>query len=688
MATDSQKNNDDQRDSAKDRDLSKNEVNEGRPTESSSEPSETHQKTSSNQNKASQDSASSGESEDDVISDPGSGDSQTGNQQPPQGYQQQPPQGYQQQPSQGYQQPPHGYQQPPQGYQQPPHGYQQPPHGYPPQGYQQPPYPNQQPPHGYQQQRPPYPNQYGYPPRPTQQPPYPTQQRPPYPNQVAKGGKSGSMFNLNTIAALLFIGCTLVTLFLAIKSKLGSGDDITQGTLSQAEYKKMIDKFASDFGKVTPHDCQDTKYFGLNDEFDGLVQYAMPAILREETNLSDNNTRKNVLLYGLPGTGKTFFAKKLLMMLAVNIKAHKLRTELRRYTLDVDTLLKNRTALDELYDCNDTIEMYTVNAGEFLEKHVGETETKTKKFFQFLNTRQQDIPILIFIDEAESLLVKRTSATEGAGSVYNNVVVSWLTWLDGVIKDKSRRVIVVGATNYKSRIDAAIKRRFGVMIGIPLPLPMERETVLKERLLMYLSDNQPKALQSLVAQSEGLSLSRIVLLCEQIRDKMAKERIPPSLAYALDLFKVTREQIKREEAKQEADRKKANRDKEEDKDAPQGLESNIGYKSSERSPNLLVINKLELDQIEDQSEKAEHVDLKNIGVENMLLTHRPSLQNTKIFEMRAVRSPTFQRAVEVLPSSQEQKQRRSREDMTWGESIRDVLGRAVVWFMPAQNPRI
>ena len=168
---------------------------------------------------------------------------------------------------------------------------------------------------------------------------------------------------------------------------------------------------------------------------------------------------KNILVYGLPGTGKTMLVKAL---------ANELDAQL-----------------------------YLVKATSLIGEHVGDASSKIHDLFK---KASENAPSIIFIDEIDAIALHR-SFQSLRGDV-SEIVKSLLTEMDGIEENKS--VITIGATNNQSSLDLAVRSRFEEEIEFKLPNDDERLMILENNLKTMPLDYDLD-LEKIVKQTKGLS---------------------------------------------------------------------------------------------------------------------------------------------------------------------------------------
>ena len=148
------------------------------------------------------------------------------------------------------------------------------------------------------------------------------------------------------------------------------------------------------------------------------------------------NPGGGVLLFGPPGTGKTMLGKAI------------------------------AGALDAPF--------YYASGADLRSKWYGESE---QRLSQLINAAKAQSVAVVFLDEIESLLPKRT---EGSHAADNRVVTQFLSDLGG-FKDSSNLLLVLGATNKPWEIDEAVFRtgRFDEKVYIGPPDLAARRRILE-----------------------------------------------------------------------------------------------------------------------------------------------------------------------------------------------------------------
>ncbi len=178
-----------------------------------------------------------------------------------------------------------------------------------------------------------------------------------------------------------------------------------------------------------------------------------------------------ILIFGLPGTGKTLMAKAL---------AHE--TE---------------------------VNFISVKGPEFLSKWVGESAKAVREVFRKARTAA---PCIIFFDEIDAIAARRS--TSSSSRVIEQVVAQFLTEMDGL--EELKDVILIAATNRPDILDPAILRsgRFGRHIEVPLPNKISRIKIFKIHLANRPIDNNID-IEKLAERLEGNTGADIKAICEE-----------------------------------------------------------------------------------------------------------------------------------------------------------------------------
>ncbi len=193
---------------------------------------------------------------------------------------------------------------------------------------------------------------------------------------------------------------------------------------------------------------------------------------------------KGILLYGLPGTGKTLLAKAL---------AHE-----------------------------SEVNFISVKGPEFLSKWVGESEKAIRETFR---KARGAAPCIIFMDELDAIAPGRGRGGGKSGNqVTERMVSQLLTELDGL--ERLNDVIVIGATNRPDIIDPALLRagRFSKQVEVPLPDANTRQEIFKIHLRgVPLAEDVD--LKSLAAGMDDKTGADIEALCQEAVQNAIREYV-------------------------------------------------------------------------------------------------------------------------------------------------------------------
>jgi len=245
------------------------------------------------------------------------------------------------------------------------------------------------------------------------------------------------------------------------REKIRVGDHLLIDPRTQYAYEKMP---KSAVEEVVLEEVPDVTYAnigGLGEQIEILrdsleLPYLHPEIYVEH----QLKAPKGILLYGPPGCGKTLIAKAVANSLAKSIEE---RTG------------KATTA----YFLN-------VKGPELLNKYVGETEHKLREVFKKAREKaSQDVPVVIFFDEMDSLFRMRGSGI--SSDMEATVVAQFLSEIDGV--ESLENVIVMGASNRQDLIDPAVLRPGRLDLKVKVSRP-DRESA-KEIFSKYLTADLP-----------------------------------------------------------------------------------------------------------------------------------------------------------------------------------------------------
>ena len=256
--------------------------------------------------------------------------------------------------------------------------------------------------------------------------------------------------------------------------------------------KDKVTKMLAERGRLKTEDDSAQRKFEANnvpsttfDDIAGLedvkeaVMYKViyPRKYPELYDTFKKRTGGGILLYGLPGTGKTLIAEAI---------AH---------------------------ETNATF--FPIKCSDLGSKWFGETEQNIKDVFEAARNAENAV---IFFDEIEAYASNRRE-----NSAMERSVPEFLTQMQGIGASEERnRILVIGATNKPWRLDGAFLRpgRFDEKIYVPLPCDEARKQIMQLRLRGVPNDEID--LQSYVDRTDGYNGADMDYLCEKAKEHAIK----------------------------------------------------------------------------------------------------------------------------------------------------------------------
>jgi cell division protease FtsH len=153
--------------------------------------------------------------------------------------------------------------------------------------------------------------------------------------------------------------------------------------------------------------------------------------------------------------------------------------------------------------------MISANGSEFVNQYVGTGADSVRALFRQARqvAEQNQKPVIIFIDEIDTILEKRDGQSTGSKE-YFKALNQLLSEMDGV-KEDAHQIIVIGATNADhSTLDSAALRggRFGTQVRVDLPDLMGRKALLEHYGAKVVLDAKAQAdLANMAQKTYGMS---------------------------------------------------------------------------------------------------------------------------------------------------------------------------------------
>ena len=262
-------------------------------------------------------------------------------------------------------------------------------------------------------------------------------------------------------------------------------EPVVDPTASQGEQKtSLANHIKNNFDDMIMKEKPDVRWIdviGIDDAKNALRESIVYPTKRPD--LFPIGWPRGILLYGPPGCGKTVLAAAT-------------ANELDGYFINVD-------------------------GSSMMSKWLGEAEKNVSRLFKMARSyaEREGKPVILFIDELDSLLGERTNEIGGEVRSRNQ----FLTELDGINgKGKDIKLYVIGATNKPWSLDLPFLRRFQKRIYVSLPTLEAREKLFVLYTNKLKLDGRVRS-HTLASIFDGYSASDIKDICQAVQLKVVNE---------------------------------------------------------------------------------------------------------------------------------------------------------------------
>ena len=262
-------------------------------------------------------------------------------------------------------------------------------------------------------------------------------------------------------------------------------EPVVDPTASQGEQKtSLANHIKNNFDDMIMKEKPDVRWIdviGIDDAKNALRESIVYPTKRPD--LFPIGWPRGILLYGPPGCGKTVLAAAT-------------ANELDGYFINVD-------------------------GSSMMSKWLGEAEKNVSRLFKMARSyaEREGKPVILFIDELDSLLGQRTNEIGGEVRSRNQ----FLTEIDGINgKGKDTTLYVIGATNKPWSLDLPFLRRFQKRIYVSLPTLEAREKLFVLYTNKLKLDDRVRS-HTLASIFDGYSASDIKDICQAVQLKVVNE---------------------------------------------------------------------------------------------------------------------------------------------------------------------
>ena len=254
--------------------------------------------------------------------------------------------------------------------------------------------------------------------------------------------------------------------------------NLAKKNIHQEEDSDMDAKVESEIMMTNPG-VKFSDIIGMEEMKKTLYEIIIVPSIRPDFFTGIRKPQRGILLFGPPGTGKTMIAKAIAS------------------------------------ECKSTF--FNISASSLTSKWVGESEKTVKSLFKLAYRKS---PSIIFIDEIDSILSKRT---ESENEATKRLKTEFLIQFDGLGSNNDAKLLVIAATNRPMDLDEALLRRLPKRIYCG-PLDQNgRFDYIKKVINKVECNLSDKDIMEIAKMTNGYSNSDLKELCKEAAYQPVRE---------------------------------------------------------------------------------------------------------------------------------------------------------------------
>ena len=254
--------------------------------------------------------------------------------------------------------------------------------------------------------------------------------------------------------------------------------NIANKNIHQEEDSEMDAKVESEI-MITNPGIKFSDIIGMQEMKKTLYEIIIVPSIRPDFFTGIRKPQRGILLFGPPGTGKTMIAKAIAS------------------------------------ECKSTF--FNISASSLTSKWVGESEKTVKSLFKLAYRKT---PSIIFIDEIDSILSKRT---ENENEATKRLKTEFLIQFDGLGSNNNAKLLVIAATNRPMDLDEALLRRLPKRVYCG-PLDQNGRFDFIKKVINKVETNlSDKDIMEIAKMTKGYSNSDLKELCKEAAFQPVRE---------------------------------------------------------------------------------------------------------------------------------------------------------------------